>query len=351
MNSVDRTLEEILGTDLPETDVRNSKFTAKVIKKLSESTVEVTDGDKSAKIDFEATANKRYYKNLEEGCTYTFFKLDKLNMDSLKFTPSSHCKKEQAPSYLKLELKDLVGKAAKEVITGQLLVKVWSIGEVINTNTGKKFRKITLGDSKYTVDLTLWNEKVSLADTLELNCVYSLSNFTLDAYPAKSATEPLNLMHRDRPPFTVMQKVLDKDIPANLKNIQSDIKAIVATGVLDDFENVYSYKSCPGNPGSKRGKKVSEGQSFCAKPNCRRKVEQEALVDSYLTSVVVFGNDNEIYSVRAFNKTLEHLEQGEGDPKTKLSHLIGKTVTIKAKKDANPSSESEPMMESITVVE
>ena len=35
MNSVDRTLEEILGTDLPETDVRNSKFTAKVIKKKS----------------------------------------------------------------------------------------------------------------------------------------------------------------------------------------------------------------------------------------------------------------------------------------------------------------------------
>ena len=217
MNSVDRTLEEILGTDLPETDVRNSKFTAKVIKKLSESTVEVTDGDKSAKIDFEATANKRYCKNLEEGCTYTFFKLDKLNMDSLKFTPSSHCKKEQAPSYLKLELKDLVGKPAKQVITGQLLVKLWSIGEVIYTNTGKKFRKITLGDSNYTVDLTLWNDKVSLADTLELNCAYSLSNFTLDAYPAKSDMEPLNLQYRDRAPFTVMQKVLDKDIPANLK--------------------------------------------------------------------------------------------------------------------------------------
>ena len=352
MNSVDRTLEELLGTDLPETDVTNSKVTVKVNKKLSESTVEVTDGDKTAMISFEATANKRYYKSMEEGCTYTFFKLNKLNIDSLKFTAFSHCKKEQAPpSYLKLELADLVGKPAKEVITGQLLVKVWSIGEVINTNTGKKFRKITLGDSKFTVDLTLWNEKVSLADTLELNCVYSLSNFTLDAYPAKSDTEPLNLMHRDRPPFTVMQKVLDKDIPANLKNIQSDIKAIVATGVLDDFENVYSYKSCPGKEGIKCGKKVSEGQSFCVKPNCRRKVEQEALVDSYLTSVVVFGNDNEIYSVRAFNKTLEHLEQGEGDPKTKLSHLIGKTVTIKAKKDADPSSESEPMMESITVVE
>ena len=352
MNSVDRTLEEILGADLPETDVKNSKVTVKISKKLTDSSVEVTDGDKSAMINFEATANKRYLKAMQEGSTYTFFKMEKQNEDTLKFGQSSHCKKEQAPpSYLKLGLKDLVGKPPKEIISGQLLVKVWGISEIIHTSTGKKFRKVTLGDTTNTVDLTLWNEKVDLADTLELNCTYSLSNFTLDPYPVKSDTEPMNLMYRDRPPITVMQKVLDKDIPANLKNLQSDIKAIEATGILDDFENVYTYKCCPGKEGLKCGKKVAEGQTFCVKPNCRRKIVQEDLEEAYLTSIVVFGNDEEIYSVRAFNKTVQHLENGVGDPKTRLSHLIGKCVTIKAKKDADPNSENEPMLESITVID
>ena len=352
MNSVDRTLEEILCHDLAETEVKNSKVTVKVVKKLTDSMVQVNDGDKSATVSFEATANKRYMKSMEEGSSYTFFKLDKLNEDTLKFSQSSHCKKEVAPpSYLKLGLKDLVGKQSKEIVTGQLLVKVWNIGEIITTNTGKKFRKVTLGDTDYTVDLTLWNDKVSVADTLELNCVYSLSNFTLDNYPVKCDTEPMNLMHRDRAPVTVMQKVLDKDIPANLKNLEGDIKAIVVTGVLDDLENFFTYKSCPGKEGLKCGKKVAEGQTFCAKPNCRRKLEQGDPVEAYLTSIVVFGNDNEIYSVRAFSKTLQHLENGEGDPMTKLYHLIGKTVTIKAKKDADPSSENEPMLETITVIE
>ena len=103
--------------------------------------------------------------------------------------------------------------------------------------------------------------------------------------------------------------------------------------------------------GSSVGKKVAEGQTFCVKPNCRRKIEQEDFEEAYLTSIVIFGNDEEIYSVRAFNKTVQHLENGVGDPKTRLSHLIGKTVTTKAKKDADPSSENEPMLESITVIE
>ena len=79
MNSVDRTLEEILGTDLPETDVKNSKVTVKISKKLTDSSVEVTDVDKSAMINFEATANIRYLKAMQEGSTYTFFKMEKQN--------------------------------------------------------------------------------------------------------------------------------------------------------------------------------------------------------------------------------------------------------------------------------
>ena len=350
MNSVDRTLEEMLCHDMADTDVMNSKVTVKVVQ-MTDSTVEVSDGDKMANVSFDPTANKKYIKALNVGDTCTFFKLGKIDDKTLIFSKCSHCKKEETPSYLKLGLKELIGKQPKELISGQLIVKVWNIGDIITTNTGKKFRKVTMGDNDFTVDLTLWNEKVSVADTLEINHAYSISNFTMDHYPVKSDTEPLNLMFRDKPPVTVMQKALEKDIPVSLKSLECDIKSLIVTGLVDDFDNTYCYKCCPGKNGLKCAKKVTEGQTFCSKPNCRRKLDPEDPVDAYIISLVIFGNDNEIYTVRGFNKTLEHLEIGVGNPQDKLSHLIGKTVTIKARKESDPKSEYDPMLESIIVNE
>ena len=63
----------------------------------------------------------------------------------------------------------------------------------------------------------------------------------MDNYPVKSDTEPVNLMFRDKTPVTVMQMVLNKDIPVTLKNLDCDIKALIVSGLVGEFCHNFSF--------------------------------------------------------------------------------------------------------------
>ena len=229
-------------------------------------------------------------------------------------------------------------------MTRELLVKVWEIGQIIPTMSGKKFQKIKVGDSDFTVDLTLWNNDIKVSDNLKPNMIISITNFSLDGFGIQKADfEPLNLTYRDRKPASVLKIMtpLDmKDVPVELKNLSIDITCLKVKGVVDSIEDIRTYKSCPGKGGVKCGKKVQDDDLFCSKPSCKADIKAADLNDDYFVTIVVFGEDGEIYPMRAFKTTIQEFEGDGTTVAEKLATLEGKKVEIEATKNSDPEKES-----------
>ena len=351
-NCVDRKISELLTQDLPDSEVKESKFKAEVTSKESSSCVKVSDGESTASISFAPGTNKRYENMARVGAVCTFYKLERQNGENLVFTRSSYMKEEKAVSNQninreKLSLSDLVGKKSNEIIPGELTVKVWELGEVITTSTGRQFQKIKLGDDKFTVDLTLWNKDIKVGESLLPGMVISLKNFTMDGFSRKSEDEPLNLSYRgDRTPLTTLCKMKEWEVPNHLRRLEHDAQSLRLKGEVNAIDEVKTYKSCPGKAGTRCGKMVREGNVFCAKVSCRLKIVEEELLDDYFANISLFAEDGEIHLVRCFKKVLEQHEQPGSTVEERLDHMVGMTAVIKATKNVDPSRE--PLVQEIT---
>ena len=87
---------------------------------------------------------------------------------------------------------------------------------------------------------------------------------------------------------------------------------------------------------------------FCSKPSCRIKIQDTELNDDYFATIILFGEDGEIYSVRAFKTSIKEFEGKGNNDEEKLAILIGKTVEIEASKNDDPEKES--MLKKLTII-
>ena len=352
-NCVERKLVELFSDDLSDSEVRESKVKAEVTHKSSNTEVKVSDGNTTATIFFAPDANKRFANMAEVGASFTFFKLEKQSAQTLIFTKTSYMMAEKSVAIVKQErlcLADLVGRKKHEIISGELVVKVWEVNKVIVTGTGRQMQKVKLGDDKFTVELTLWQNDVKAAAALKSGMVVALKNFTMDGFVEKGADQPLNISYRGvRPPLTALRIVGEADVPPHLKNLEYDTMTIKLKGTIGNIDKVSEYNSCPGKPGSRCGKKVMDGDVFCQKLSCRVRVSEAMLDESYYANMTIFADDGEIYTVRCFKDKLEVFEEEGATLMERLAHLEGKQTEVVAEKDNDPSRE--PVVKDISFPE
>ena len=237
-----------------------------------------------------------------------------------------------------------------EIISGELVVKVWEVSKVFVTGTGRQMQKVKLGDDKFTVELTLWQNDVKAAAALESGMVVALKNFTMDGFVEKGADQPLNITYRGvRPPLTALRIVGEADVPLHLKNLEYDTMTIKLKGTIGNIDKVSEYNSCPGKPGSRCGKKVMDGDVFCQKLSCRVRVSEAMLDESYYANMTIFADDGEIYTVRCFKDKLEVFEEEGATLMERLAHLEGKQTEVVVEKNQDPSRE--PVVKEISFPE
>ena len=175
---IEMSIKDIMsGSD---TEAANAKFQATVISKVSESRFSVTDGDSEIFVEFDPKVPKRHIQNMDEGCSFTFFKLQVMSGDTLVFNKMSY-KKEAAAGNVQntavVDLHGLVGVAAKQLIQSTLYVKVWEIGSLQGPYTNGSFlQKIKVGDGQFTVGMSFWNDAVKISGNLEVGSVIKIKN-------------------------------------------------------------------------------------------------------------------------------------------------------------------------------
>lgn len=333
-----------------DTEARNSYFSALVIRQVSETRIEVSDDGFKSYIDFDSSAPARYRKVVEVDQTYLFYKLHKKTSEALLFSKGSFMKvdpKAATETTSIVTLKDLVGRRGKEIITSRLFVKVWEVKEINGPlKGGQHTRRLLVGDTEFTVLLTFWNDAIKCADKVKPGDVLRLHTFAMDEYEKKSSDQPLNITFRDRRPMTNMYVVPFDQVPPSLQELKSNVLEISIEGTVEEFQDSYEFQSCPGVGNPRCGKSVKQGSDSCEK--CKVPIHTVTLVDDYILTVVVFGNDGEIYEFKAFQSSLEGFEQPGSSPEEKLNSLVGKTVKIKASKSTKDSEKS--LIEKISLV-
>ena len=345
---IEKSIKDIMaGTD---TEAENAKFQATVISKVSESRFTVTDGDAQIYVEFDPKVPKRHIQNLEEGCSFTFFKLQVMSADTLVFTKGSY-KKEAVSVNVQntavVDLSGLIGVANKQLVQKALYVKVWEIGvEQGPYKNGAVLQKIKVGDKQFTVAMSFWNEAVKISNNLKVGSVIRIKNFRMDSFSKKCADEPMDLSFNGRTPRTVVEVVSSKEVPPALRSLSSNILKIETTGVVDDVLDIYQYKSCPGRLDTKCGKSIKEDVVFC--PKCKGKITPEILNEDFICTVVIFDDSGDIFEMKAFKKTLtafvvDNMSLEEG----LKSSLVGKHVTALGTKSTD--SENLDRMDEIKI--
>ena len=329
-NCVMRSLNDLLFSNLSDNDIRESKVQAVVIAKDNNSDVKVTDGNTTATISFAPNTNKRFANVAVVDAKITFFKLQKQSAQTLIFTKASYLMVEKGKQK-QLCLQDLVGKKKDDIVHGELVVKVWDISNAIQTASGNHFRKIKLGDDKFTVDLTLWNQDVSVVAFLRPGMAIAIKNFSMDGFTSKTEGQPLNLCYRShRQPLTSLKTVRDVDVAPHLKYLDFESNTLEIKGIVNTIDDVVTFNVCPGKPGIKCGKKVRDGALFCEKPSCRAKVNKVALLQDYYINMSVLSNDGKMHVVRCFKENINKFEKEHSNVERRLQHLIGGMVHILA---------------------
>ena len=347
-NCIEKSIKDIMsGTDA---DAENAKFQATVIDKVSESRFKVTDGDTSTFIEFDPNVTKRHIQSMEQGCSFSFFKLKVMSADTLIFTKGSY-KKDASTTNIEnnvvVDLCGLVGVDKKQLIQKTLFVKVWEIGSMQGPyNKGAMLQKIKVGDCQFTVGMSFWNEAVNISNQLKVGSVIKIKNFRMDSFIKKSANEPMDLAFNGRTPRTMLEVVGLNEAPLALRNLTSNILKIETSGVVDDVVDIYKYKSCPGKLDTNCGKAIKDDVVFC--PKCKGKITPETLIEDFICTVVIFDDSGDIFEMKAFRKTLTGFAGDclslEEDLKT---YLVGKHVTAIGTKSTD--SESLDRMDDITI--
>ena len=336
MNCEQKSLRNIFSST--NTEAQNSYFSALVIREVSETRIEVSDDGFKSYIDFDSLAPSRYRKVVDLDQSYLFYKLQVKSAESLVFTKGCFMKVDPkaAKDQSVVKLKDLIGKEGKDIITSRLFVKVWEVKPVSGPmKGGQHIRKLTVGDDDFTVMLSFWNDAIKYADKIKVGDVLRLHTFGIDTFDKKASDQPPNITYRDRRPVTNLYVVPFEHVPPSLQELKSDVLQVCIEGVVEEFQDSHSYQSCPGVGNPRCGKSVKQGADTCDK--CKVAIHTVTLVDDYIITVVVFGNDGDIYELKAFQCSLENFEQAGSSPEEKLSSLVGKPVMIKAKKAAAQS--------------
>ena len=346
----ERSLTDILSGHITDAEIANSKFTA-LISAKHQHQIQVSDGENEATVAFQDTQNKKFINLCEVGSSIVFYKLEFQQDNCLIFTKKSFLKRDGAvqKKQKSITLSDLVGKGKGSLVADVLMVNIWDISNVIHLPSGRKMRKVKVGDDKHTVDLTLWSESVNLMEEFSVGDTVSMSSFSMDGYSKKSEGEPLNLNFRDREPITSLKAVTGNNIPDYLKNCKTDKQSLEIRGRIESVEDIHKYKSCPGKTDKGCGKKVADQDIFCRKESCRRKVERTTLLDDFFFNMVVFAEDGDIVLLHCFKNTLKLPVPEAMEVKDFLASIVNKSVEIRARRDKDP--EREPLVETITLLD
>ena len=206
---------------------------------------------------------------------------------------------------------------------------------------------MTVGDADFTVVFNFWNDAIKHADNVKVGDVLRLHTFAIDTFEKKSTDQPPNITYCDRRPMTNLYVVPFDQVPPSLQELKTDVLEICVEGIVEEFQDSHSYQSCPGVGNPRCGKSVKQGADTCDK--CKVPIHTVTLIDDYILTVVVFGNDGDIYEFKAFQCSLERFEQTGSSPEEKLNSLVGKTVQIKAKKSTKDSEKS--FIQEINIIE
>ena len=346
----ERSLTDILSGDITDAEISNSKFTA-LISAKHQHQIQVSDGENEATVTFQDTQNKKFINWCEVGSSIVFYKLEFHQDNCLIFTKKSFLKRDGAvqKKQKSIMLSDLVGKSKGSLVADDLMVNIWDISPIIQLPSGRKMRKVKVGDDKFTVDFTLWSESVQRMDEFSVGDTISMSSFTMDGYKNKSEGEPLNLNFRDREPITSLKAVTGDNIPVHLKNCKTDTQSLEIRGRIESVEDIHKYKSCPGKTGKDCGKKVADQDIFCRKDSCRMKIDRSTLLDDFFFNMVVFAEDGDIVLLHCFKKTLKLQVPEAMEVEDFLATIVNKSVDISARRDKDP--EKEALVTSITILD
>ena len=141
-----------------------------------------------------------------------------------------------------------------------------------------------MGDDKFTVPVTFWGEKTTLADTLSVGDVVAFRDFSLNDYQVDKLKHPMNINFKDTIfPHTKMDVLSPDDVPEHLrKNIEDHGKPIFK-GVIVDVSNLLRYLSCPGWEGRCRVR--ADQNSLCFK--CKNDPGVNPLFEDYRCKIVL----------------------------------------------------------------
>ena len=337
MNTVRRSLREVFACT--ETEALNSCISALVIRHVSDSRIEISDDGFKCFLDFDSVAGNRYRKLVEVDKTYLFYKVEKKSSNVLQFSKKSFLKIDPTATQetaAVISLKDLVDKQAKEIITSQLIVKVWEVRPVSKAlSGGHHTRKLVVGDCDFSVTFTFWNDSIKYADHINVGDVLRLKTFGLDNYEKKGPGQPMDIVYRDRRPMTSLALVPFDQVPLELQELSCSVLDVIIEGTVQQVQDSHSFTSCPGNE-TRCGKSVKPGSETCDK--CKMSIHNVTLIDDYIVTLVVFGADD-IYHLKAFQSCLEALEGPGLTPEEKLATLLDKSVKVKAKRSTRVADE------------
>ena len=339
------TLLGILG-DKADTDVVKCEVILQVVKKLSDTRFLICDHTGSAKIEFEPKSQKMA-DMITEKKTYRFFGLHRTNTDTLLYTNTSNIKEETelvmsgSKEKTFFTTKDLIGKMPKSIVQDLVLLKVVSINEAIVTGKSGIMRSVFLADNHHAVYMTFWKQDVSkLSELMKEGDVVSIKIFELDDYP-EPVMRPRDFVFRSQTPATIIQKVYEDKAPDRYVDVLGPEKSIYVQGVVKFIDQVYEYKSCPGENGIICGETVKEGTFYCEKQGCKVEVSKVHLKNDYRITLIVFGLGG-IQQLTAFRDSLRDFEDvGKKDVQEKLKSLMDIDVNIRlqenSKDDENPT--------------
>ena len=160
----------------------------------------------------------------------------------------------------RLCLADLVGRKRHEIISGELVVRVWKVGKVFVNDTGRQMQRVKLGDDKFTVDLTFWENDVKAAAALQSGMVVSLNKFTMDGSVEKGADQPLNISYRGgiRLPLTVLRILGEADIPPHLKLMLENLDDDISESSKDEISVTLELETTEGEVTGEDTSEISE---------------------------------------------------------------------------------------------